>query len=65
MLASLHAAGNAALARQSQTDLSALAYDKTLDFIRSATAGVVGVRGIDWQNRPTFQQAVKFLTHRP
>jgi hypothetical protein len=65
VLASLHAAGNAALARQSQTDLSALAYDKTLDFIRSATAGVVGVRGIDWQNRPTFQQAVKFLTHRP
>ncbi|HEX7537916.1 MAG TPA: penicillin acylase family protein, partial [Dermatophilaceae bacterium] len=64
VLASLRLAGNAALARQSKTDLAALTYDKRLDFIRSATAGVVGVRGIDWQNRPTFQQAVKFLTHR-
>ncbi len=65
VLASLHAAGKAALAAQSKIDLAALTYDKKLDFIRSATAGVVGVRGIDWQNRPTFQQAVKFLTHRP
>jgi hypothetical protein len=23
------------------------------------------VRGIDWQNRPTFQQAVHFTRHRP
>lgn len=64
VLASLHAASSAALAKQSKTDLADLTYDKTQDFIRSATAGVVGVRGIDWQNRPTFQQAVKFLTHR-
>jgi acyl-homoserine lactone acylase PvdQ len=64
LLASLHAAGTAALTKQSKTDVALLTYDKSLDFIRSATAGVVGVRGIDWQNRPTFQQAVTFLTHR-
>ena len=64
MIASLHAAGNAVLVKQSKTDLSALTYDKRLDFIRSVTAGVVGVRGIDWQNRPTFQQVVNFMTHR-
>jgi hypothetical protein len=64
MISSLHAAGNAMLAKQSKTDLSALTYDKRLDFIRSVTAGVVGVRGIDWQNRPTFQQVVNFMTHR-
>ena len=34
------------------------------DDIRSNTAGVVGVRPIDWQNRPTFQQVVEFLSHR-
>lgn len=65
VLTSLHAAGTAALAQQSKVDLTALTYDKKLDFIRSVTAGVVGVRGIDWQNRPTFQQAVKFVNHRP
>jgi hypothetical protein len=64
VIASLHAAGSAALAKQSKTDLATLTYDKKLDFIRSATAGVVGVRGIDWQNRPTFQQIVNFITHR-
>jgi acyl-homoserine lactone acylase PvdQ len=61
---SLHAAVQAALKAQSQTDVSALTYDKTKDDIRSVTAGVVGVRPIDWQNRPTFQQAVHFTTHR-
>jgi hypothetical protein len=28
------------------------------------TADVVGVRPIDWQNRPTFQQVVAFTGHR-
>lgn len=41
-----------------------LTYDKSIDFIRSTTAGVVGVRPIDWQNRPTFQQVVDYRTHR-
>ena len=27
-------------------------------------AGLVGVRPIDWQNRPTFQQVVDFRSHR-
>ncbi len=34
------------------------------DHIRSITAGVVGVRPIDWQNRPTFQQVVSYTGHR-
>ena len=63
--ASLHSAVQAVLAKQSKTDVSALTYDKSTDFIRHTTAGVVGVRGIDWQNRPTFQQAVKLTAHRP
>jgi hypothetical protein len=42
-----------------------LAYDKSQDDIRSTTAGTVGVRPIDWQNRPTFQQVVSYLRHRP
>jgi hypothetical protein len=41
-----------------------LTYDKTQDDIRHSTAGVVGVRPIDWQNRPTFQQVVEFSSHR-
>lgn len=41
-----------------------LTYDKSIDYIRSSTAGVVGVRPIDWQNRPTFQQVVDYRTHR-
>ena len=41
-----------------------LTYDKSIDFIRSTTAGAVGVRPIDWQNRPTFQQVVDYRTHR-
>ncbi|GAC1442580.1 MAG: penicillin acylase family protein [Mycobacteriales bacterium] len=62
--ASLHAAVQAALTAQSKTDPTLLTYDKRQDQIRSVTAGLVGVRPIDWQNRPTFQQAVHFTTHR-
>ncbi|MBK5305126.1 MAG: penicillin acylase family protein [Frankiaceae bacterium] len=62
--ASLHSAVQAALTDQSKTDVAALTYDKSQDNIVHTTAGVVGVRGIDWQNRPTFQQAVHFTTHR-
>jgi hypothetical protein len=29
------------------------------------TAGIVGTRPIDWQNRPTFQQVINFTAHRP
>ena len=65
LLASLHTASTAVLAAQSKSALSDLTYDKHLDDIRATTAGVVGVRPIDWQNRPTFQQAVKLTTHRP
>ncbi len=43
----------------------ALTYDKSEDFIRATTGGLVGVRPIDWQNRPTFQQIVEFTRHRP
>jgi hypothetical protein len=41
-----------------------LTYDKHQDDIRSVSAGLVGVRPIDWQNRPTFQQVVRFTTGR-
>jgi hypothetical protein len=47
------------------TSVSELTYDKHIDDIRSVTAGVIGVRDIDWQNRPTFQQVVSFAGHRP
>lgn len=63
--ASLHSAVAAVLAKQSAATVGALKYDKSKDFIRSVTAGVVGSRPIDWQNRPTFQQAVKLTSHRP
>ncbi|WP_188110504.1 penicillin acylase family protein [Aeromicrobium ginsengisoli] len=43
---------------------SQLTYDKSLDYIRPTTGGVVEVRPIDWQNRPTFQQVVDYRTHR-
>jgi acyl-homoserine lactone acylase PvdQ len=49
---------------QSVTAVDDLTYDKHQDDIRSVTAGVVGVRPIDWQNRPTFQQVVRFTSHR-
>jgi hypothetical protein len=45
--------------------VSRLDYDKHEDDIRSVPAGTVGVRPIDWQNRPTFQQVVAFTGHRP
>jgi acyl-homoserine lactone acylase PvdQ len=50
---------------QGKTAVRELTYDKHIDDIRSAAAGVVGVRPIDWQNRPTFQQVVTFTQHRP
>ncbi len=62
--ASLHAAVAAALATQKVSSVDALTYDKTRDDIVSVPAGVVGVRPIDWQNRPTFQQVVQFTGHR-
>ena len=34
------------------------------DDIESQTVGLVGQPAIDWQNRPTFQQAVEFPRHR-
>jgi acyl-homoserine lactone acylase PvdQ len=54
-----------ALADEGVSSVDQLTYDKHLDDIRSVTAGVVGVRPIDWQNRPTFQQVVEFTGHRP
>jgi acyl-homoserine lactone acylase PvdQ len=67
--ADLRASLRAAVARierkQDVHRVSALTYDKSQDDIRSVTAGVVGVRPIDWQNRPTFQQVVDFSGHRP
>jgi acyl-homoserine lactone acylase PvdQ len=65
LTSSLHAAVLAALATQQATSIGALTYDKTRDAIVSVAAGVVGVRAIDWQNRPTFQQVVQFWAHRP
>jgi len=59
----LKAVGRAEKA-QGVTSPGALTYDKSIDFIRAVTAGVVGVRPIDWQNRPTFQQVVDYRTHR-
>jgi acyl-homoserine lactone acylase PvdQ len=53
------------LQTQGKTSVSALTYDKHIDDIRSVASGVVGVRPIDWQNRPTFQQVVTFTQHRP
>ena len=62
--ASLLAAVNRAEQAQNVTSPSALTYDKSIDFIRATTGGVVGVRPIDWQNRSTFQQVVDYRTHR-
>ena len=62
--ASLLKAVNRAEAAQGVDSPNQLTYDKSIDFIRSTTAGVVGVRAIDWQNRPTFQQVVDYRTHR-
>ena len=63
--ASLLGAVNRVLAEQGVSSVSELTYDKSEDNIASQTAGVVGVRGIDWQNRPTFQQVIAFFGHRP
>ncbi|MGZ4484345.1 MAG: penicillin acylase family protein [Nocardioidaceae bacterium] len=65
LTASLHAAVQAALATEKVSSVGALTYDKTRDDIVSVPAGVVGVRRIDWQNRPTFQQVVQLTGHRP
>ena len=63
--ASLRAAVARTLREQGVDSVRKLRYDKHIDDIRSSTAGVVGVRPIDWQNRPTFQQVVEFTGHRP
>jgi len=62
--ASLAAAVARVLHRQGVSSVDRLTYDKHEDDIRSTSAGLVGVRPIDWQNRPTFQQVVEFLSHR-
>jgi acyl-homoserine lactone acylase PvdQ len=63
--ASLRAAVQRALTKQEVSRVGELTYDKSIDYIRSSTSGIVGVRPIDWQNRPTFQQVVRFTGHRP
>ena len=63
--ASLHVAIQRALSDQGVGSVNQLTFDKSTDDIVSVTGGVVGVPPIDWQNRPTFQQAVNFTTHRP
>ena len=63
--ASLADATARVLARQKVDAVAKLTYDKKQDNIRATTAGLVGTRQIDWQNRPTFQQVVGFTTHRP
>ena len=63
--ASLAAAVARVLKEQDVSRVSDLTYDKSQDDIRSVTGGVVGVRPIDWQNRPTFQQVIEFTSHRP
>jgi acyl-homoserine lactone acylase PvdQ len=62
--ASLERAVARVLADQDRTSVAALTYDKHQDDIRHVAAGLVGVRPIDWQNRPTFQQVVDFRSHR-
>ena len=54
----------AALKTQGVSAVGDLTYDKSRDDIVSVAGGVVGVRRIDWQNRPTFQQVVQFTGHR-
>jgi acyl-homoserine lactone acylase PvdQ len=66
--ASLTGAAHRALAQQGVTKLEELTYDKSADAIRPVSVGAVATRPIDWQNRPTFQQVVRFrspLPHRP
>ncbi|WP_323791309.1 hypothetical protein, partial [Nocardioides sp.] len=61
---SLRKATARALAAQDVDRVGALTYDKHQDDIRATTAGLIGVRPIDWQNRPTFQQIIEFTGHR-
>ena len=61
---SLRTAVDRVLAEQGVASVAELTYDKHIDDIRATTAGVVGVRDIDWQNRPTFQQVVRYTTGR-
>ncbi|MGH8940493.1 MAG: penicillin acylase family protein, partial [Actinomycetes bacterium] len=61
---SLAAAADRVVADQGAGGVDDLTYDKHQDDIRHVTAGLVGVRPIDWQNRPTFQQVVAFTSHR-
>jgi acyl-homoserine lactone acylase PvdQ len=63
--ASLTGAAHRAMAEQGVTRLSALTYDKSIDAIRPVSTGVVATRPIDWQNRPTFQQVVRFRSPHP
>ncbi len=62
--ASLAGAVDRALEAQGVASVNDLTFDKSIDNIVSQTGGVVGVREIDWQNRPTFQQVVAFDSHR-
>ncbi|WP_158544608.1 penicillin acylase family protein [Blastococcus sp. TBT05-19] len=62
--ASLRTAVDRVLGEQGASSVSELTYDKHIDDIRATTAGLVGVRDIDWQNRPTFQQVVHFTGGR-
>ncbi|TFV50478.1 penicillin acylase family protein [Blastococcus sp. TF02A_35] len=62
--ASLRATVDRVLAEQGVSSVGELTYDKHLDDIRAKATGVVGVRDIDWQNRPTFQQVVNFTGGR-
>jgi acyl-homoserine lactone acylase PvdQ len=61
---SLRTAVARALAAQQVSSVNQLSHDKALDQIPSTTAGVVGVRPMDWQNRPTFQQVVRYTSAR-
>jgi acyl-homoserine lactone acylase PvdQ len=61
---SLAAAVARVLRKQGKSSVTKLTHNKHKDDIRSNTAGLVGVRAIDWQNRPTFQQVIEFLAHR-
>jgi hypothetical protein len=62
--ASLAAAVDRVLRKQGKSSVAKLTYNKHRDDIRANTVGLVGVRAMDWQNRPTFQQVVEFLSHR-
>lgn len=52
------------LSKQGKARVGELTYDKHTDDIRSVAVGLTGVRPVDWQNRPTFQQVVQFTGGR-